>query len=172
MLKGSDLSRDRDGEFPIGLEEYAFYLIFQIQRRRDVMLDETLAPSGLNTARWRTLAVIERIENCSMSQLALYCAIDRTTLTRSVDQLVENGLVHRWTPPRDRRRVNLALTEAGQAVFAKALKLMLAQNADSIPATNDADLRTTIRTLQNILRGVSPDTRTAQQLLNFGPPSS
>src|SRR5689334_5589804 len=98
MARISDLSADPHAEFPIGVAEYAFYLIFYIQRWRDTTLDETLKGTGLNVTRWRTLAVIERIEDCTMSQLAHFTAVDRTTLTRSVDQLVKAGLVHRWTP--------------------------------------------------------------------------
>ena len=58
MVRSSNLSLDPAGEFPMGPEEYAFYLVFQIQRRRDLMLDETLKGAGLNTARWRTLGSV------------------------------------------------------------------------------------------------------------------
>src|SRR5690349_3236139 len=108
-------SVDPDGEFPLGAPEYFFYLLFQAQRQRDLSLDRALSPVGLNLAQWRTLAIVRRIDVCSMTLLARYSTVDRTTLTRAVDQLVDRGLVARWTPDHDRRQVNLRLTDEGEA---------------------------------------------------------
>jgi DNA-binding MarR family transcriptional regulator len=99
---------DPTGEFFIEASAYLFYLLFQASRQRDLHYDRKLAALGLNLHRWRILAVIRRIENCSMKDLALFGAVDRTTLTRTVDRLVAEGLVERWAAPRDRRRVNVS----------------------------------------------------------------
>ncbi len=55
---------------------------------------------------WRALAVVRRIDDCTMKALARYSSIDRTTLTRTVDQLVEQGKSKRCVH-RDRQQVNL-----------------------------------------------------------------
>jgi MarR family transcriptional regulator, lower aerobic nicotinate degradation pathway regulator len=165
-----DNSFDSTGEFPMGVSEYFFYLLFLTARYRDQALDKVLARTGLNVARWRTLAVIRRIENCTMSQLARFAGVDRTTLTRSVDQLVEQGLVERWTPSRDRRLVNLALSETGSQVYDQAVQAMMASNAGALPGIEEADLRTAARALQSVLNNLAGDRRTADDLLTFGRP--
>src|SRR5258706_2340139 len=121
-------AQDPDGEFPLEPQEYLFYLLFQAARQRDAYCDRELTPIGLNMAQWRSLAIIRRIEGCTMSLLARYSTIDRTTLTRSVDQLIARGLVERWTPERDRRQVNLALTVQGEAVFERAAAVLKVRN--------------------------------------------
>jgi len=165
-----DNSIDSTGEFPLGPSEYFFYLLFLAARYRDLGLDSVLAQTGLNVARWRTLAIIRRIENCTMSQLSRFSAVDRTTLTRSVDQLVAQGLVERWTPNRDRRLVNLALSDAGLEVYDRAVQAMMTNNAGSVDGVSEADLREASRTLRSVLKNLAGDHRLAEDLLSFGRP--
>src|SRR4051794_26007243 len=109
-----DNSFDPNGEFPLGPPEYFFYLLFQAARQRDLFFDRELKPVGLNLAQWRSLAIIRRLETCTMTQLARYSTVERTTLTRAVDQLVGRGLVERLGPARDPREGKLTLTPPGQ----------------------------------------------------------
>ena len=41
----------------LALEEYFFYLVLQVNRRRDVALARALEPVGLSLPKWRALAV-------------------------------------------------------------------------------------------------------------------
>ena len=77
-------SPDPAGEFPIGVKEYIFYLLFQAARHRDMAVDALLGPIGLSLPAWRAMLVVRRIENCTMKALARYSSMDRTTLTRTV----------------------------------------------------------------------------------------
>src|SRR5262249_16146416 len=125
---------------------------------------------GLNVARWRALAVIRRIENCTMSSLARLSGIERTTLTRSVDHLVEEGLVYRWTPPKDRRQVNLGLTEKGEDISLKAVQILIDNNGGALDGIDEDRLREVTRTLQQVLVTLQPDRRAAEEMLAFGNP--
>jgi DNA-binding MarR family transcriptional regulator len=112
-----------DEAFSLALPQYLFYLIFQAVRRREVAQGEMFREIGLTVPKWRALAVVRRLGECAMSELAQLSAVDRTTLTRTVDQLVDDGLVERFTSSSDRRLTLLRLTEAGAATFAKAIPL-------------------------------------------------
>ena len=161
---------DPQGEFPLGPAEYFFYLLFQTVRQRDIFFDQALSDTGLNLHRWRTLAVIRRIENCSMKDLALYSAIDRTTLTRAVDQLVRLGLVERWSPTGDRRRVNVALTAQGEAVYEQAVDMLRRENAAMLSGNDEPTVREAIRVLQRAILNLMPDRLQAERLLAYGRP--
>src|SRR3954464_4522653 len=137
----ADNAPDPRGEFPMAPSEYYFYLLFQAGRQRDLHFARALARAGLNVARWRTLAIIRRIGACTMKELALYSTIDRTTLTRAVDQLVEQGLVERTIPSRDRRKVNLALSPEGEAAYSQAVPLLLAGNAELLAGFGEDQVR-------------------------------
>lgn len=152
----------------MGVSQYFFYLLFQTARLRDLRSDETMKSLGLNVARWRALAVIRRIENCTMSSLARLSGIERTTLTRSVDHLVEEGLVHRWTPPQDRRQVNLGLTEKGEAIYLQAVQVLIDNNGGALEGIDENRLREVTRTLQQVLVTLTPDRRAADEMLAFG----
>jgi len=165
-----DNSLDPQREFPLGPAEYFFYLQFQIVRQRDLLFDRVLAETGLNLHRWRALAVIRRIENCSMKDLALYSAIDRTTLTRAVDHLVTEGLVERWSPSRDRRRVNVTLSARGEEVYDQAVAALLRENAAMLQGVDDEPLRESVRVMQQVVSNLVADPLSAEKLLAYGRP--
>ena len=163
-----DNSVDPDGEFPLGPSEYFFYLLFQAARQRDTFFDRALAPAGLNLAQWRSLAIIRRLETCTMSSLARYSTVERTTLTRAVDQLVARGLVSRWTPEQDRRQVNLALTEVGEATYGKAVAILKERNQWVLQDVDPQRLRHATRVLQTTLRRLVAENDLAVDLITFG----
>ena len=92
---------DPTGEFPFDLTTYLFHVFAVLGRYREAALDEAFRPLGLNVARHRALAVVARMQPCGMTELADFCAVDRTTMTRTVDQLFAGGLVERTTPASD-----------------------------------------------------------------------
>jgi DNA-binding MarR family transcriptional regulator len=165
-----DNSIDADGEFALGASEYFFYLLYLSARQRDLAFDKVLAPLGLTTTRWRTLAIIRRIEACTMSALARFSTIERTTLTRAVDQLVEQGMVLRWVPAHDRRQVCLALTEAGEAAYMGTIASLLEFNRRNVDGLGPDQMREANRILQAVLSNIVTDEEVATDLLTFGRP--
>ena len=92
-----DIGRDDapDGAVGEGFDEYLFYLLTQVANRRSRDFAPTLEAIGLSIPEWRALSVINRLDGCLMSELAEFTTVDRTTLTRTVDQLVKRDLVGR-----------------------------------------------------------------------------
>lgn len=169
-LRPSDNTLDSQGKSSLTPPEYLFYLQFQIVRQRDLFFDRVLSDTGLNLRRWRTLAVIRRIQQCSMKDLALYSAIDRTTLTRIVDQLVAEGLVERWSPPRDRRRVQVTISAKGEEAYAEAAARWRAANAAMTKGVDPEALHGAVQVLQGVVRNLVEDPLSAEKLLGYGRP--
>lgn len=165
-----DHSFDPEGEFPLAPGEYLFYLVSQTARQRDLRFERAVAAAELSLTRIRTLAVIRRIENCSMSDLALFTGVDRTTLTRAIDQLVRDGLVERWSPAGDRRRVNVALSAKGEVLHVDAFKRLVAGNGATLAKLDEREVRQAARVLQQVLRAVMDDPLEAEKLLDYGRP--
>jgi DNA-binding MarR family transcriptional regulator len=160
-------SVDPEGEFAMGVPEHLFYLLFQTAHRRDLRLGERLAKVGVTVPRWRTLAVVRRLVECSMSELALLTGIDRTTLTRSVDQLVISGVVERRTPANDRRRVVLGLTSAGHELYAKCVDAMMGLNSEVIEAIPEKMRRDVVRGLETVLVRLMHDPQESDAIRRF-----
>lgn len=140
-------------------EEWFFYLMFQTVRRRDRAFGAALEALGLNLPKWRALSAISRLSGCTMNELADFTTIDRTTLTRTADQLIDAGLVARGGHVGDRRIVRLELTPAGDTIFDSALSAMRRFNGEALAGISEADqahLRETLRAVIANITG-SPD---------------
>ncbi|HEX4181541.1 MAG TPA: MarR family transcriptional regulator [Caulobacteraceae bacterium] len=170
MGKASDLSGapgEPTDEFPFPVPTYLFHLFTTIARLRDTRLDKALKPLGLNVTRHRAIAVIALLEPCTMSELADFSAIDRTTMTRIVDQLVARGQAQRAIPDADRRQVMITLTDQGQSVYRAALKIIAEANRNALKGVPDDLLRAMTRAEQLILVNLSLNAEHARRLLVF-----
>lgn len=147
--------------------EQVFLLLYQVSRHRSLRLEATLAPFDLTIAHWLPMAAIRRVEECSMSDLSRLTAIDRTTLTRSVDHLVATGLVERHIPPADRRRVTLSLTETGLAVQADALARVREANLAGIATVSVERRADLVHLLEDLLRGQVSDPGIADDVIGL-----
>ena len=150
------------------IPDYFFYLIFQAARQREIAFDGMLADSGLNMNRLRILSVIQKIDACTMKDLARLTAIDRTTLTRAVDQLVEQGLVERCTPADDRRKVQLTLSVAGEAVRRQAVRLTSLANRRALDGVSRKQQIAVVEAIHKVILNLSGDPALARELVTFG----
>jgi DNA-binding MarR family transcriptional regulator len=148
---------DPRGEFPLDVTSYVFHLFSVVGRHREARLDSKLKPLGLSLARHRALSVISTLEPCTMSELAEYSATDRTTLTRTVDQLVDAGLVERTTPREDRRQVLLTLTPDGAAACRRSLQAIYRVNRDLLAGLAEDEQRAVARAFEACLAALVDD---------------
>jgi DNA-binding MarR family transcriptional regulator len=85
----------------------------------------------LSAAGWRILGVVGRYGPVFPTGLAELTSTDAYTVTRTVDRLVEMGLVERSADTDDRRRVQVRLSSRGREVYqeidaaARAMELQL-----------------------------------------------
>ena len=158
---------DPTGEFPFDLTTYLFHVFTVLSRHREAALDEVFRPLGLNVARHRALAVVSRMQPCGMTELADLCAVDRTTMTRTVDQLFVHGLVERTIPASDRRQVLLTITPTGRALHQRALKAVYRGNRRTLEGIPEGAQRAVVRTKQAMLANLVADPDLARRLLSL-----
>ena len=91
------------------------------ERRLTRRLASVLAHHDCTVERWRALNLLAHGDSHRMSELAEFTQLPPAALTRLVDGLVADNLVHRKPDPRDRRGVLVHITERGQALAARAL---------------------------------------------------
>jgi DNA-binding MarR family transcriptional regulator len=77
---------------------------------------------GLTLSQSYTIVEIGRAGTISVNLLTEILGVDKSTVSKSVDKLVNNGVLIRDTDPEDRRSVILRLTDEGQAVFGEIEK--------------------------------------------------
>lgn len=115
-----------DQQAPDGLDErmapgQLFFLLHHLVRQRESALADVLAPVGVTLLQWQVLSTLNRLERATMGDVAAFCATDRTTLTRTIDKMVEADLIQRERDRVDRRQVYLVLTDAGRERFLRGL---------------------------------------------------
>ena len=141
-----------------------FHLFAVVGRHREARLETALKAVGLNLSRHRALSVIFTLESCTMSELADFSAVDRTTLTRTVDQLVDGGLVERATPREDRRQVVLTLTDQGRRACRQSLKAIYGVSRELVAGLAEDDQRVIARSLEAMLGCLVDDPAMLQRL--------
>jgi DNA-binding MarR family transcriptional regulator len=79
-------------------------------------LARMLEVEGCSVEQWRILLLLSDGRGHPMSEIAEFALVPAPSLTRLVDRLVTEGLVHRTADARDRRRVLVHLTRRGRAL--------------------------------------------------------
>jgi MarR family transcriptional regulator, organic hydroperoxide resistance regulator len=109
------------------LDDHIFYQFSQILALRNRVLNIELRRFGLDYSRWRVMAVLNELPDCSMQQLADRTGVDRTTLVHTLRVMGQEGLISRRERASDRRSVALALTARGHASLAMILPAVVVQ---------------------------------------------
>jgi DNA-binding MarR family transcriptional regulator len=73
-------------------------------------------PIGLTAGQYSLLKNINRLKTCSVSDLAVYVGLERTTLVRSLKPLFKLGYIEDVSE-KGRRSRQLKVTEAGQQIL-------------------------------------------------------
>lgn len=154
---------------PFDHEQHLFFWLTQVTSRRDRHLALALRPHGLRVPDWRVLGLLYSRHGLSMSEVADSAAIDPTTLSRTVAQLVRGDLVMRLSPVGDKRVTRLALTAEGTRAVERILPLVARLNdtacaglPEAIPGLLRWALGEMRRNLDASLAADSPDAALAE----------
>lgn len=116
--------------------------------RRNAM--RRLAPVGLTEAQARALAHLARNEGTNQVCLAEILEIQPITLGRTIDKLVDGGLVERRPDPKDRRAVRLYLLPAARPVLEEMWARTAETRDDAFAGLDEATREHLIDTLLTI----------------------
>lgn len=142
------------------LEQHLFFWMTQVIEARDRQLAHRLRGAGLRAPEWRVLASLHARQRLSMRELADLSSIDRTTLSRTVERMARAGWLTRLEDSADLRVTRLALTAAGERLFARLWPTVESLNAAAIagvPAPAVEMLRWTLEQMKHNLDLVPQD---------------
>jgi DNA-binding MarR family transcriptional regulator len=108
---------DRMPEGSYFTDEFLPYLLNKVANRFNRGFSRELRQYNISVSRWRTLAVICSHPGLSLNDIVEHTAIDQTTLSRVVDQLVSDALVVRAPSDADARVLAIRATAKGEALF-------------------------------------------------------
>ena len=110
-----------------GMDQDRCRLVFDVLCTSDVIhaaIQRQLAPRGINELRFNMLLVLLAIDPdpVNPADLAYQTGVTRAAITDALDDLARQGLVTRTPDTRDRRMVEVRLTEKGHRLIAEVMK--------------------------------------------------
>ena len=93
-----------------------FREVLRIFEREIFFQNNAACCDGVSLAQCHTLMEIEKNQEISISELAHTLSLDKSTVSRTVDGLVNINMVDRVIPKDNRRKAILNLTENGKQV--------------------------------------------------------
>ena len=114
--------------------------------------DEALRPTGLRSTQFSVLVAVGMNGAISISAMAKFMGMDRTTLTRNLRPLYEEGLVA-VGPEGWRRSRNLEITSKGRERLKKALPLWTQAQRTLRAGLGELRWQSVQRTLADLIQG-------------------
>ena len=96
------------------ISDHLAYVLAQAHRGVHQRFEKRLKTEGVLVEHWRVLKILIDRDGQSMGDLADKVLMNHSALTKMIDKMVANGLVHRALDPGDNRRVNIFITETGR----------------------------------------------------------
>ena len=107
--------------------------------------------NGVTLAQCYTLLEIESNGKESLTELAKKLGLDKSTISRTVDGLVNVGLVDRTIPADNRRMATIQLTSAGKNICNTINNVNDKYFEDTLSALSETEQPELIRLLETIL---------------------
>lgn len=136
-------------------EQSIGFLIYEVSRliRRD--FDGRVQSLGLTQVQWRAIVHIARQEGCNQTALAETLEIKPITLTRLLDRLVEAGWVVRQPDLKDRRAMQLYLTEQARPLLQTMQEKSTQTRQRAMQGVSDEEFVMLLATLKKMKNNLS-----------------
>jgi MarR family transcriptional regulator for hemolysin len=121
---------------PIGLE------VTRTGRVLSMRFNDALVDAGGSLPQWLILTALKRGDHTMQREIAAAIGIEGATLTHHLNRMETDGLVRRERVADDRRTQIVALTPAGEALFASLLRAVVAFDQQLGAAFSDRELAT------------------------------
>ena len=140
---------------PMEISSSIVWLAHLIDRFANTRLAQGAFPKGMSFARANLLFAVyaakQNETSSRMVDISLDLGVTARTLTTMVDALEKQALIERVPDPNDRRAIQLAITDAGEALVEP-----LAQSLDSaceavMGPLDESDRRTLLRLLTRLI---------------------
>src|SRR3954463_1788520 len=115
------------------------YALSRAERSVTRQLSRALQAEGWSVEHWRILLLLGDAQGHPMTEIAEFALVPAPSVTRLIDRMVTEGIVHRTADPRDRRRVLVHLTPRGRALQLRLDKLVAREQSAVLAGAAPAD---------------------------------
>ncbi|WP_112321109.1 MarR family winged helix-turn-helix transcriptional regulator [Oceanibium sediminis] len=92
----------------------------RILRATELYARDLAQAAGVTPAQLRVMQIVDELDSATPKVLANQMGVSQATVTVLLDKLVARGIVERSPSERDRRQVNIVMTDYGQRALEEA----------------------------------------------------
>lgn len=137
------------------LSSSIFYLIAHADFQFHEDMDKVLSKYGVNRPTYRVLTVLREGKTSSIGALSKGALLRRTTVSRIVERMREEGLVETISSPADNRITEVRLKAAGKQALDKVIHVGSRQFKRATEGLTNEDLGELLGLLKHMIRNLS-----------------
>ncbi|HTX60473.1 MAG TPA: MarR family transcriptional regulator [Verrucomicrobiae bacterium] len=118
-------------------------------------MDAALRERGLRLGQYQLLRVLWERDALTPRELAEQVGVEMPTVTRTVQRMVRDGLVHREANADDARSVRIVLTSKGRAMESVALDVLAQTTRAALAGIPSQESDRVAQTLERILANLA-----------------
>jgi len=131
-------------------DRYISYAIAAAHRAVSKSLSARIRDHGLQIEAWRIMEALDGDRRLTMGELARIVLINPPTLSKLVDRMVSDGLVHRQVSLADQRQINLLLTDLGRKRMMQVREVVNKEDSELAVQLGPENARILVEILQTI----------------------
>jgi MarR family transcriptional regulator, transcriptional regulator for hemolysin len=131
-------------------------LLHDVAHQLRVLIDAKAQPYNLTRMKWLALAILDRQDGISQSELAEKMDIERSSVGRLLDRMEQRGFIRRVPDAQDRRFVRVFITDEGRPLLEELEKVSSDVKKIAISGLSKKeldDLTNTLLIMKNNLKG-------------------
>lgn len=121
-------------------------------------LDDCLLPLGLTGAQWRPIVLLDSGRFNTAAQLAEFIGVDTGAMTRTLNRLEAKGLITRQRSDKDKRVIELALTEKSANLRVEIIKTIEDSLNQFFSCFTEDEFDSYVNLNKKLIRHNSPET--------------
>lgn len=137
-------------QHPSNLEDHLGYWLRCLSNFVSGSFEKKLADHEISVAQWVVLRTLFEHGGVTLNQAAHLVGVDKSSLSRMVERLVQRGFIHR-AEGSDRRSVGLTLTAAGKKLVPQLAKLADENDYAFFKSLNEKQRKDLLNTIQKLL---------------------
>ena len=145
------------------MERTLAYAIAVLRRDFKMYCQQELSKLGVSLGQLYFLLYIGKYQPCTSKALAEALLVDAGQTTRSVDKLVEAGLVNRVKSPLDKRSVALTLTAQGERAYERSRQLFAEWDQLALSYLEPAEAEAFMQRMTRLAEGRKRDQDNSQE---------
>lgn len=126
-----------------------FHHQLQFSRSFTKKLNEQLAEVGLFQSQWLIVYYLKHYGASTLVEISRYLNVEKPTISRTADRLEKSQLIERITS-NDKRERRIQLSEKGNAVYEKAIKVVEAFEQELMKGISEEEKEVALQTIMTL----------------------